>query len=146
MMNAVATEMTPEQRRSFLAEGTRTAKFAVVRADGRPHVTPTWFVLDGDDLILNTGRESLKAKALRRDPRVAICVDDDTPPFSFVLVEGTVEITEDLDEMLVWATRIGHRYMGADRGDEFGRRNAVPGELLVRVTPTRFVAKSGVAD
>ena len=36
--------------------------------------------------------------------------------------------------------------MGADRADEFGDRNGVPGELLVRVTPTRLVGESGVAD
>jgi PPOX class probable F420-dependent enzyme len=142
----MARDMTAEERRAFLSEGTRTGKFAVTRKDGRPHVTPIWFVLDGDDLILNTGAGSLKAKAMRRDPRVAVCVDDQTPPYSFVLVEGTAEISENLDETRVWATRIGGRYMGAGQAEAFGRRNAVPGELLVRVRPLRIVAIADMAD
>jgi hypothetical protein len=54
-------------------------------------------------------------------------------------------VSEDLDELLRWATRIGSRYMGEERADEFGRRNAVPGELLVRLTPERVIAETGVA-
>jgi hypothetical protein len=77
---------------------------------------------------------------------VAICVDDDRPPFSYVLVEGTAQVSTDLDELLHWATRIGGRYMGAERAEAFGRRNAVVGELLVRVTPARVVAHKNVAD
>jgi PPOX class probable F420-dependent enzyme len=138
--------MSADEQRQFLLAGTRTAKVAVVRVDGRPHVTPIWFVLDDDGtIVFNTGANSLKGKALRRDPRVSLCVDDQVPPYSFVLVEGTAAISEDLDEMLHWATRIGARYMGADQGEQFGRRNAVPGELLVRVTPTRIVAEKDLA-
>jgi PPOX class probable F420-dependent enzyme len=137
--------MTDDERRVFLSEGTRTGKLATVRADGRPHVVPIWFVLDGDDLVFNTGAETLKGKALRRDPRVAICVDDEQPPFAFVMIEGTVTLHDDVDAMLPWSTAIGGRYMGADRAEEFGRRNAVPGELLVRLTPTKIVAYTDVS-
>lgn len=77
---------------------------------------------------------------------MAICVDDDRPPYAYVLVEGTVEVSTDLDEMLLWATRIGGRYMGAERAEQFGRRNAVEGELLVRVRPTRVVARKNISD
>jgi len=61
-------------------------------------------------------------------------------------VEGKVDMSEDLDEMLVWATRIGGRYMGADKAEAYGRRNAVPGELLVRLRPTHVVARADIAD
>jgi PPOX class probable F420-dependent enzyme len=138
--------MTADRVRAFLAEGTRTAKLATVRADGRPHVAPVWFVLDGDDLIFNTGERTLKGKALRRDRRVAICVDDDRPPFAFVIITGHASVSTDLDEVRHWATRIGARYMGEARAEEFGRRNGVPGELVVRVTPTSVVAEEDVAD
>jgi PPOX class probable F420-dependent enzyme len=93
-----------------------------------------------------TGADSIKGKALRRDPRVSLCVDDETPPFAFVLIDGTAELSEDLDVMLAWATQIGGRYMGAEQAERFGRRNAVPGELLVRVRPTHVVARSGITD
>lgn len=138
--------MSDEERRAFLIHGTRTGKLATVRADGRPHVTPIWFVLDGDDLIFTTGAGTVKGRNLRRDPRAAIVVDDERPPFSYVRVDGVCEIDEDPDALRDWATRIGGRYMGADRAEAFGRRNAVPGELLVRLVPTRVHAEAGVAD
>ncbi|MGH8998803.1 MAG: PPOX class F420-dependent oxidoreductase [Acidimicrobiia bacterium] len=135
--------MTEPEWRAFMAEGTRTAKLATVRGDGRPHVAPIWFVFDDDGTIaFNTGRDTVKGTALRRDPRVTLCVDDDQPPFAFVMVEGTATVSEDLDEMLAVATAVGGRYMGAERASEFGKRNAAPGELLVRVTPTRVVAQA----
>src|SRR5262249_41796960 len=149
-------------------EGTRTGKLATIRANGQPHVTPIWFVLDvpslspsqgsgfaatvgkasvaADALVFTTGATSLKAKAIRRDARVGLCVDDQAPPYSYVLVEGLAALSDDLDELRRWATVIGGRYMGADRADEFGARNAVPGELLVRITPTRVVARAAIAE
>ncbi len=138
--------MTPEETRAFLLAGTRTAALATVRADGRPHVAPVWFTLDGDDLLSNTGESTVKGANLRRDGRVALMVDDEEPPFAFVSIEGDVSLSDDLDTMRHWATRIAARYMGADQADAYGRRNAVPGELLVRVRPTKIVAMNGIAD
>jgi PPOX class probable F420-dependent enzyme len=135
-------KMTTEQWHEFVMTGTRTGKLAVTRADGRPHVTPIWFVLDGDDVILNTGADGVKGKALRRDPRVSLSVDDQEPPYSFVVIEGTAEVSEDLGELRRWAVAIAGRYMGADRAEEFGARNAVPGELLVRIRPGRVIAQA----
>jgi len=135
----VPREMTEAEMREFLLEGTRTAKVATVMADGAPHVMPVWFVLDGDSIVFTTSRGSVKGRDLRRDPRVAIVVEDDTPPFAFVHVRGRAHISEDLDAMLRFATAIGARYMGADRAAEFGRRNAVAGVLLVSVSPERVI-------
>ena len=140
-------DMSAAERRAFLTKGTRTGKLATVRADGSPHVVPIWFVLDDDDsLVFTVDAASVKAKALRRDPRVSVCVDDELPPFAFVLVEGTAILLDDEPAKLRYATRIGGRYMGADRAEEFGRRNAVPGELLVRLPPTRLVARAAIAE
>jgi len=139
-------EMTKAEVYEFLATGTRTGKLATVRADGRPHVAPIWFVLDGEDLIFNTWHESVKGKNLQRDGRVALTVDEETPPYAFVLVEGIAEITDDnLAESKKWATRIGARYMGADQAEAFGERNGVPGELLVRLKVDKIVAKKEMA-
>ena len=138
-------QMTQAEWREFVMTGTRTGKLAVVRADGRPHVTPIWFVLDGDDVVLTTHAASIKGKALRRDGRAALSVDDQRPPFSFVVIEGNATLSDDLDEVRTWATVIGGRYMGSDRAPEFGARNAVPGELLVRLRPTSVVAQRDVS-
>ncbi len=142
----MATHMSDPERRAFLMTGTRTAKLAVTRRNGAPHVVPIWFVLDGDDVVFTTGENTVKGKAIRRDGRVALCVDDDNPPFSFVSIEGTTTVSRDSDELLKWATRLGGRYMGAEQAEEFGRRNAVPEELLVRMTPTKIIAIAGMAD
>ncbi len=132
-----------------------TGKLATLRADGRPHVAPIWFVLDPSttdqgarlgDIVFNTGADTLKGKALRRDARASLCVDDERPPFSFVTIEGVVTISDDLDDIARWAAVIGGRYMGQDRAEEYGRRNGVPGELLVRLRPTHIVSAADLAD
>ncbi|MEN8240165.1 MAG: PPOX class F420-dependent oxidoreductase, partial [Actinomycetota bacterium] len=125
--------MTRTEAMDFLMTGTRTGKLATTRDDGRPHVTPIWFVVDGDDLVFNTWHTSAKARNLARDPRAALVVDLEEPPYGHVMVEGTVSVSTDLDEVKRFATLIGGRYMGADRAEEFGERNGVEGELLVRL-------------
>jgi PPOX class probable F420-dependent enzyme len=138
--------MTDDEWRTFLTSQPRTAKLATVRQDGRPHVAPIWFDLDGDELVFMTGHDTVKGKAIRRDGRVCLCVDDERPPFAFVMIEGIATASEDPAALRYWATRIGGRYMGAEAADAYGARNAVPGELLVRVKPTRVVAYSAIAD
>ncbi|MFF1273458.1 PPOX class F420-dependent oxidoreductase [Streptomyces marokkonensis] len=138
-------KMTEEEWREFVSYGTRTAKLATVRADGGPHVAPIWFVADGDDVVFTTGARTVKGRNVARDGRVALCVDDDRPPFGFVVLQGRARLSEDPEELRHWATRIGARYMGEDRAEEFGARNAVPGELLVRVTVEKVVAEADVA-
>jgi len=144
---AMARAMSVDEWRRFVMEGTRTGKLATVRADGSPNVVPIWFVLDEDGaFVFNTGAESAKGKAMRRDPRVALLVEDEQPPYQFVLARGEVTLSTDVEAMLPWASRIGGRYMGVERAEEFGRRNAVPGELLVRLLPTSVLAQAGIAD
>ncbi|MDX3525139.1 PPOX class F420-dependent oxidoreductase [Streptomyces sp. ID05-39B] len=142
----MAQKMTDEEWRAFVSQGTRTGKLSTVRADGSPHVAPIWFLLDGDDVVFNTGKETVKGRNLVRDGRVALCVDDDRPPFDFVVLQGRARISEDLGEMQLWATRIAARYMGEERSAAFGARNAVPGELLVRVGIEKVLAQRAVAD
>jgi PPOX class probable F420-dependent enzyme len=140
------TEAPPDWWKNFIAAlPARTAKLAIVRKNGAPHVAPVWIDLDGDDVIFMTGANTIKGKAILRDPRVSLCLDDETPPFSFLTISGTATTSTDTDELMYWGTRIGGRYMGADRGEAYGKRNAVPGELLVRVTVDKVIAKVDVA-
>ena len=128
----------------------RTAKLAVVRADGSPFVAPVWVDLDTvdgvDQVVFMTSAATIKGKAIVRDPRVSLCWDDELPPFHFVTVHGTATTSTDPAELLAWGTRIGGRYMGAARAAEYGRRNGVAPEMVVRVTPTSIVAKQAIAD
>ena len=137
--------MSDEEYRAFMMHGTRTAKAATVRANGLPHVKPVWFVLDGDDLLFTTHESYMMTRHLRRDPHIALTIDDQEAPYSYAIIEGTVALSDNLEELMRWATVIGGRYMGADRAEEFGKRNGVPGELLVRVTPTKVLARADIA-
>jgi PPOX class probable F420-dependent enzyme len=132
--------ITDPEVRAFLTRGTRTGKLSFLAASGRPLVTPVWFVLDGDALVFNTGKNTAKGRYLARDPRVSVCVDLDVPPYAFVQVQGDAELSEEPGELLRTATLIGARYMGPERAEEFGRRNAVPGEWVVRVRPVKILA------
>ncbi|GAA4863097.1 PPOX class F420-dependent oxidoreductase [Saccharopolyspora rosea] len=134
------TTLQDPEVRAFLEHGTRTGVLGFTASDGRPLAAPVWFVLDGDEVVFNTGGDTAKGRAIRRDPRVVLCVDLPAPPYAFVQVQGVATTSEEPDELLRTATRIGGRYMGEDRAEEFGRRNAVPGELVVRVRPTRVNA------
>lgn len=146
----MASTMSEGEIRAFLSAGTRTGKLAWTAASGQAHVAPIWFVVDDDapelEVVFNTGADTAKGRAMRRDPRVSLLVDDERPPFAFVKLTGSVTISEELDEVRRWATRIGGRYMGADRAEEFGRRNGVPGELLVRLRPAQVLAMAAVAE
>jgi PPOX class probable F420-dependent enzyme len=140
--------MTDDEVRAFLtADPPHTAKVATVRADGRPHVAPVWFAVDDDGSILfTTGEDTVKGRTLARTGYAAVSVDDERPPFSFVLLEGPVELSDDLDQVRHWATVVGGRYMGAEAAQGFGERNAVPGELLVRLRPEKVTSARDVAD
>jgi PPOX class probable F420-dependent enzyme len=140
--------MTEAQVQAFLtAVPPRTGKLATVRADGRPHVAPVWFDVDHDgSVVFNTGESTVKGRNLARDPRASFCVDDERPPFSFVVLEGVVEISKDLDEIRRWATRIGGRYMGPERAEEYGSRNGVSGEWVVRLRAANVVSALDLAD
>jgi PPOX class probable F420-dependent enzyme len=138
-------QLTSEHR-NFLMEEVRTAKLATVRKDGRPHVTPVWFVLDGDTLVFTTWHTSIKAVNIRHDGRVCLCVDDEKPPFSYIQIEGTAVMSADSEALEYWSTCIAGRYMGEKLADAYGKRNSVEGELLVRVTPTKIVFMKDVAN
>ena len=142
--NIVAT-LTEEQRRFLLGE-IKTGELATVRADGRPHVVPVWYHLDGDTIVFNTGSKTVKAVNMRRDPRVCLCIDDERPPFAYIRLEGVATLSDDLEEVKHWATLIGGRYMGEDQAEAYGNRNGVPGELLVRVTLTKVYFEKEIAS
>ena len=138
--------MSDADRDAFLRQPVRPAVLSTTRADGRPHAAPVWYDLDAGEVVFTTGEGTVKGRNLRRDPRVTLCVQDDRPPFSFVVLEGRARLVDDRAEVRRWAARIGGRYMGDDRAEEYGERNGVPGELLVRVAVERAVSASAVAD
>ncbi|MDQ5875555.1 MAG: PPOX class F420-dependent oxidoreductase [Thermoproteota archaeon] len=152
-------EMSKKEIRKFLMQGTFTGKLSTVKKDGSSHIVPIWFVLDGgkkksatdrgakdDDIIFTTNGTSVKARNIQRDSRVSICVDDQTPPFSFVVVYGTAKIHRHKQrELFRFATKIAQRYMGKENAELYGRRNSTEGEVLVRIKPNRIIAEKDIA-
>lgn len=145
------TEMSKDEIRNFLTQGTLTGKLATVKQDGSSHVVPIWFVLDkgendiNSDIIFTTSSTSVKAKNIQRDNRVSICVDDQTPPFSFVSLYGIAEINDyEKNELLRWATKIAERYVGKNNAEAYGKRNSAEGDIIVRVRPARIVAEKDI--
>jgi nitroimidazol reductase NimA-like FMN-containing flavoprotein (pyridoxamine 5'-phosphate oxidase superfamily) len=96
VITIIITGMSKKEVKKFLMRSTFTAKLATVRKGGSPHIVPIWFVLDNQkgrtregvrgDIILTTYGNSLKARNIQQDGRVSICIDDQTPQFSFVTI------------------------------------------------------------
>ena len=151
------TYMSIKEIKKFLRQGTFTAKIATVKKDGSPHVVPIWFVLDDEqndrkvkkigDIIFTTYEDSLKARNIERDNRVSVCIDDQTPQYSFVTINGTAKIFRyKQNELLKWATKIARRYMGRSNAKAYGERNSTEGAVLVRIRPTKVIAQKDTAE
>jgi PPOX class probable F420-dependent enzyme len=147
--------MSKSETRKFLIQGTFTAKLTTINKDGSPNVVPIWFVLDErknrivrkiGDIIFAIYENSLEAANIRRDNRVSICVDDQTPQYSFVTIHGTAKIVrQKYNDLLKWNTRIAERYMGKINAKTYGKRNSTEGVILVRVKPTNIIAEKDIA-
>ena|SRR5436190_23974801 len=140
--------MSDDEVRQFLTgDPARPGILGTTRADGRAHVAPVWFTVEDDGtIVFTTGEDTVKGRNLRRTGWASLCVDDDAAPFSFVVLEGAATLSDDPVAVREWAARIGARYMGADRADEYGARNGVPGELLVRLAPVKVVSAADLAE
>jgi PPOX class probable F420-dependent enzyme len=132
--------ITDPEVSAFLQAGTRTGKLSYTGADGRPLVAPVWFIVEDGCVVFNTGKETVKGRSLARDPRATLCTDLEEPPYAFGQVQGDAELSEDPAELLRTATAIAARYVGPERAEEFGKRNGVPGELVVRLRPAKVLA------
>lgn len=138
-------KMTEAEIRQFMGTGSKTGKLATVRANGSPHVVPIWFTFDEatGDAVFMTWHTSRKANNMRLDPRVSICVDDESFPFAWARLDGIASFDE--ADRVHWATETCRRYVGDDRAAEFGVRNGVAGELVVRIRPTLLTGQSNIA-
>jgi PPOX class probable F420-dependent enzyme len=135
---------SPAEILEFLNHPARTGKLATVRADGRPHVVPIWYLAYGDPedikIVFTTFARSVKGENLMRTGQAALSVDQDTPPYAYVIVEGTAETEIDSPELPTWATRIAIKYLGEEGGKAYAARASGPGRMLVRITPTKILA------
>ncbi|MGC4936590.1 PPOX class F420-dependent oxidoreductase [Kribbella sp. DT2] len=135
------TDMNETEWRSFVSAGTRLAHVALTRADGRPHVTPVCFVLDGDELAFALSPGSVKGNSLARDQRIAVCVSDEQQPYSFVSVEGRARVSADVKDV---ARGIAGRYYPSESAEDLAESFAQGGFTAVHIGITNVIARSGL--
>lgn len=130
--------MTQQEIDEFLAQP-RVAVISTVDAEGRPRQAAIWYRWEDGAAYLFTARGSLKWRNLQRDPHASLCVDDRTPPYSSVVLEGTVEESDRPLYELVLPMALA--YYGEERGRPFaeGYRES-PGSVLFKLTPQRIVS------
>lgn len=138
------TAMTDDEWRAFVAGGTRLAHLALARADGRPHVTPVCFVLDGDELAFALSPGSVKGRSLARDARVAVCVSDERQPYGFVTIEGRARTSAEPEQVRHVAAGIAGRYYPSQPAADVAEAFVQDGFTAVRISITKVVARSGL--
>lgn len=136
--------MTDTEWRSFVTAGTRLAHVALTRADGRPHVTPVCFVLDGDELAFALSPGSVKGKSLARDQRIAVCVSDEQQPYGFVTLEGVALTSAEPDQIKHVAAGIAARYYPTHPAEAIAESFVQEGFTAVRISITNVIAYSGL--
>ncbi len=118
--------------RAFLEE-TRFAVLATVGADGGIQQTVMWYELDADQIVMNTARGRIKDRNLRRDPRVSICIEDG---YTYVTLEGAVELIEDQETAQADIVRLAKRYHGPEKGagmaSDFAKQQRVTLRMSIR--------------
>lgn len=114
--------MTQQEQTTFLSEPGILMRIAIVREDGSPLVTPIWFIYE-DDAIWFTPREKSEWFAcLRRDPRVALCIDEQSLPYRKVVIDAAAELIHDLGEDDQWRDRyrrIALRYVPPEGAEAY---------------------------
>ena len=138
------TAMTDTEWRAFVTAGTKLAHIGLTRPDGRPHVTPVCFILDGDELAFALSPGSVKGNNLARDRRIAICVSDERQPYSFVAIEGHARTSAEPDQIKHVAAGIAGRYYPTQPAEEFAESFVQAGFTAVRIGISKVIARSGL--
>jgi len=140
-MSDSANRMNSEQIQAFL-EAPRHAIAAVLRSDGAPQLSPIWFLYENERLYFSSLSSSAKCRQLRRDPRIAICIDAGHPDARAVSISGTAEfIADEGPERADLEWRILRRYHESDE-DAHRWEAAVAAEgpnELIAVIPAQII-------
>ncbi len=129
------------QQRGFLNTH-RLCVVGVERQKGPPSLSPVYYVMDGDDLLISTTAARAKAKLVRRNPAVTVCVLGEELPFPYLTVFGAGRIEEDgaADLMARVGEAISGRTLTAEARTALEERARQEGRVVLRVTPVAFVA------
>lgn len=133
------SELTPAQRR-FLEE----KRFAVVGSknpDGSPHLAVMWYLLDGDDIVVNSAQGRIKDRNLAADPRMSVLVEDG---YRWIRVDGRAAIEHDQTIAHADIRRLAARYYEDERKVEDSVKNNFSKQHRITYRlPIRRVASEG---
>ena len=131
--------MTPEERKTFLSEH-RLCVVAYGRKGGPPALSPVYYAMDGDDLLISTTATRAKAKAVRRDTRVTVCVIGEQPPFPYLTVYGRGRIEEDgaVNAMMAVGGKMTGRVLPESARLALEERARSEQRVVLRVTPESY--------
>jgi PPOX class probable F420-dependent enzyme len=130
--------MTPEEEREFL-KSNRLVIVGIPRKDGAPHMSPVYYVMDGDDILISTTASRFKAKAIRRNPAISLCILGEQPPFPYLTVYGRGVIEEQgvVEAMMKIGERMTGNAIPAGARPAVEQRAKDEGRVVLRVTPDR---------
>jgi PPOX class probable F420-dependent enzyme len=136
------TDMTVEQREAFLAD--LHVGILSIQRDGKgPLALPIWYQYEGGQVVIHIDGNSVKATLLRRHGRASMTVQDETPPYQYVMVEGPVTLTHDDRDI----RSIAVRYLGEELGNRYAADNRPTDDsVVVRLTPERWLTTDYSAE
>lgn len=129
-------DMTVAEREAFLAD-VRVGVLSIARRDRGPLALPIWYLYEpGGDVVVSMDGSSLKARLLGQAGRATMTVQQEQPPYRYVMVEGPVVIEAASHDALALATR----YLGAEMGAWYAERNpADEDSVTVRLRPEQWL-------
>ncbi len=131
--------MTPEERKAFLSEH-RLAIVGAERKDAPPQLSPVYYVMDGDDLLISTTATRAKAKVIRHNSRVSICVLGEQPPFPYLTVygRGRIETEGAVDVMMAVGGAMAGNPLPESMRPAIEQRAEKEQRVVLRVTPQSY--------
>lgn len=131
--------MTPEERKAFLREH-RLAVVGVERREAAPQLSPVYYVMDGDDLLISTTATRAKAKVVRRTSRVSVCVLGERRPFPYLTLygRGRIEVEGAVEVMVAVTEKMTRRPLAESARPALKERARREQRVVLRVTPESF--------
>jgi nitroimidazol reductase NimA-like FMN-containing flavoprotein (pyridoxamine 5'-phosphate oxidase superfamily) len=139
----MSATMTREEQEAFLAQ-VHIGVLSIAEQDRGPLTIPIWYTYEpGGEIWFVTSRASRKGRLLAEGGRISLCVQEETPPYKYVSVEGPV-IAVEPSEVERDARPLAHRYLGPEMGDQYlaltGGAETRQENVLVGIRPERWLA------
>ena len=131
--------MTPEERRQFL-ESHRLAVLGVERSGKPPHLSPVYYALDGDEILVSVTETRVKTALIRRARRLTLCVLHEEFPFPYVRVEGRGQVVAEgaADVMMLIGGKMQGRELPDSMRPGIEERARNEQRVVLRVTPESY--------